>query len=52
MNIKEEIEILKSKLTGDMMNDMSIRNQIHNLEMKDKGVKPEDSHFDCIGCGS
>ncbi len=48
----QEIETLKSKLTGDMMSDMEIRDQIHNVEMKVNGVKPEDSHFDCIGCGS
>ena len=51
-NINTEIESLKTKLTGNMMEDMEIRDQIHNLEMKLKGVKPEDSHFDCIGCGS
>ena len=50
--IQYEIESLKTKLTGNMMEDMEIRDQIHNLEMKLKGVKPEDSHFDCIGCGS
>ena len=51
-NLNNEIESLKTKLTGNMMEDMEIRDQIHNLEMKLKGVKPEDSHFDCIGCGS
>ena len=51
-NLNNEIEFLKTKLTGNMMEDMEIRDQIHNLEMKLKGVKPEDSHFDCIGCGS
>ena len=51
-NLTNEIESLKTKLTGNMMKDMEIRDQIHNLEMKLKGVKPEDSHFDCIGCGS
>tara|TARA_R100000773_G_C4160121_1_gene78347 strand:+ start:221 stop:379 length:159 start_codon:yes stop_codon:yes gene_type:complete len=52
MNIEKQIEDLKKQLTGDMIADMNIRDQIHNLEMKLKGVKPEDSHFDCIGCGS
>ena len=28
------------------------QDQIHNLEMKLKGVKPMDSHIDCVGCGS
>ena len=48
----EKIEMLKTKLTGNMISDMEIRDQIHNVEMKLNGVKPEDSHFDCIGCGS
>lgn len=50
--LQEEIEALKAKLTGDMFQDMEIKDQIHNLEMKLKGVKPMDSHFDCVGCGS
>tara|TARA_R100001015_G_C4560211_1_gene120202 strand:+ start:67 stop:234 length:168 start_codon:yes stop_codon:yes gene_type:complete len=53
---KKELEVkiaeLEKQLTGDMFQDMEIRDEIHNLEMKIKGVKPEDSHFDCIGCGS
>ena len=55
MNKKElEVKIadLEKQLTGDMFQDMEIRDEIHNLEMKIKGVKPEESHFDCIGCGS
>lgn len=50
--IEKEIEKLKSTLTGDMFQDMETRDSIHNLEMQLKGVKPMDSHFDCIGCGS
>jgi hypothetical protein len=50
--IEQEIENLKSNLTGEMFQDMETRDQIHNLEMQLKGVKPIDSHFDCIGCGS
>lgn len=51
-SLQQEIDALKSKLTGDMFADMDVKDQIHNLEMKLKGVKPMDSHFDCIGCGS
>ena len=51
-DMKEEIAKLEEQLTGDMFQDMETRDKIHNLEMKMKGVKPEDSHFDCIGCGS
>ena len=50
--LQEEIKKLKGKLTGDMFTDMDIKDEIHNLEMKLKGVKPMDSHIDCIGCGS
>jgi len=50
--IEQEIEKLRASLTGDMFQDMDTRDQIHNLEMQLKGVKPMDSHFDCIGCGS
>lgn len=50
--LEQEITALKDKLTGDMFQDMDIKDQIHNLEMKLNGVKPMDSHFDCVGCGS
>lgn len=50
--INEELTRLRGELTGDMFQDMDIKDQIHNLEMKLKGVKPMDSHIDCIGCGS
>lgn len=50
--LEEAIASLKAQLTGDMFADMEVRDQIHNLEMQLKGVKPMDSHFDCIGCGS
>tara|TARA_B110000285_G_scaffold20241_2_gene19630 strand:+ start:5964 stop:6134 length:171 start_codon:yes stop_codon:yes gene_type:complete len=52
INYQAEIDNLTNQLTGEMFNDMDIKDQIHNLEMKMKGVKPEDSHIDCIGCGS
>jgi hypothetical protein len=52
LTIQEEIEQLKAKLTGDLFADMDIKDSIHNLEMKLNGVKPMDSHIDCIGCGS
>lgn len=51
-DIKIMIEGLESKLTGDMFNDMNIKDEIHNLNMKLKGIKPVDSHIDCVGCGS
>ncbi len=29
-----------------------LKDREHNLKMKLNGVKPQDSHIDCIGCGS
>jgi len=52
LTIAEKIAELQAQLTGDMFADMDLKDQIHNLEMKLKGVKPIDSHFDCVGCGS
>ncbi len=52
MNIKEEINKLEAQLTGDMFKDMELKNRIHVLKMQEKGVKPEDSHFEFVGCGS
>ena len=50
--LKTQIEELKSQLTGDMFQDMELKDKIHNLEMQLNGTKPVDSHFDCVGCGS
>lgn len=46
------IRDLEKELTGEMIKDMEIRDKIHNLKMKINGVKPTDSHIDCVGCGS
>lgn len=48
----EQIKELESLLTGNMMEDMDIKGQIHNIKMKLEGVKPANSFIDCIGCGS
>lgn len=50
--LEKEISNLESQLTGDMFTDMDIKDQIHNLKMKLNGVKPMDSSFECVGCGS
>jgi len=52
VELKTQIKELENKLTGELFHDMDIKDEIHKLEMVDKGVKPEDSHFDCMGCGS
>jgi len=52
INLQEEIDNLTAQLTGEMFHDMEIKDKIHNLQMKLQGVKPMDTHIDCIGCGS
>lgn len=52
LTLESQIQELESQLTGDMFQDMDLKDKIHNLEMQSKGVKPTDSHFDCVGCGS
>lgn len=49
---EQQIEHLKSQLTGDMIADMEIRDKIHKLQMELNKIKPDDSSFECIGCGS
>ncbi len=48
----KEVEALEASLTGNLMSDMDIKDKIHNIQMKLNGVKPVDSHYDCVGCGS
>ena len=50
--LEQEIQSLNAQITGDMFKDMDIKDQIHNLTMKLNGVKPMDSNFECVGCGS
>jgi len=50
--LEQALESLKSQLTGNMIVDSEIRDQMHNIKMQLKGTKPVDSHFDCVGCGS
>ncbi|MTI22936.1 hypothetical protein E1176_18035 [Fulvivirga sp. RKSG066] len=52
-----EIEALESQLVGDMMKDMDTQEKIFDLkrqlnEMESPTVRPDDSDFECIGCGS
>ncbi|MFZ1806391.1 MAG: hypothetical protein WAU36_04170 [Cyclobacteriaceae bacterium] len=50
--IENQIQELQKLLTGDMMTDMDIRDKIHKLEMQLKKIRPDDSSFECVGCGS
>ena len=47
----DELKLEKSN-TDDFMEQMDFADEIHNIEMKLNGVKPTDTHIDCIGCGS
>ena len=46
------LEELKDSLTGDMIQDMNIRNEMHLIEMQLNETRPQDSFIDCEGCGS
>ena len=48
----EIIRLEDSKEGLSWMEKLDIQDKIHNIKMKINGVKPEDSHIDCIGCGS
>ena len=50
--LENEIRELEAQLTGDMFNDMEIRDKIHNLKMRLNGTKPMNQEIDCVGCGS
>lgn len=52
--LTEKVEVLKKQKESisDWMEQMSVADEIHNIEMKLNGVKPTDSSIDCIGCGS
>ncbi len=51
-DLEKEIEALNAQLTGDMFEDMEIRDKMHNLKMKLTGTRPADSQIECVGCGS
>jgi hypothetical protein len=50
--LQAEITTLEGQLTGDMFNDMDIKDKIHNLKMKLNGTRPMDTEIECVGCGS
>lgn len=51
-DILVRIEELESKLTGNLFEDLDTKDQIHKLKMNLNNVKPENSIFECVGCGS
>jgi len=52
--IENKIKELEEKFynTENFLEKADIADEIHNIKMKLNGVKPMDSHIDCIGCGS
>lgn len=50
--LQEEIKSLEAQLTGDMFQDMDLKDKIHNLKMKLNGTRPMNSEIECVGCGS
>lgn len=50
--IKDRIIELENSLTGDMVIDMEIRDEIHQLEMSEKGITCSVEDTECIACGS
>ena len=50
--LEQEITSLEGQLTGDMFQDIDIRDKIHNLKMQLNGTKPMNQQIECVGCGS
>jgi hypothetical protein len=47
---EKRIKTLEQKLTGDMFEDMEIRQEIHQLKMAMNGVKPERKEANTLYC--
>ena len=50
--IEEQIAELESQMTSDMMMDMDVKDQIHTLNLKLRGVSCTVDNPDCEACGS
>ena len=48
----DRLEELRDSLSGDMIEDMNVRNEMHQIEMQLNDIRPMDSEFECEGCGS
>jgi len=50
---EDSIEALRKTLTGDMLIDMAVRDEIHDLEMVLNGISPNSGdNEECLFCGS
>lgn len=59
MEIKEQIKALQSRLTGDLMNDCELHNEIYKLKQQlalEEGITieqvDEQDDYECLSCGS
>lgn len=59
MTTTEKIKELQSKLTGDLMNDCELHNEIYKLKQqlaKEQGITieqvDEQDDYECLSCGS
>ena len=55
VSLQKELENISSKLAVQglsFIEKCELKDREHNIKMKLNGVKPQDSHYDCIGCGS
>ena len=55
----EQIKALQSKLTGDLMNDCELHNEIYKLKQQlalEEGITieqvDEQDDYECLSCGS
>ena len=54
MDYQKEIQKLQQKLdnTYDFMEQTEIAGKIHELKMQRDNIKPDNTQFECVGCGS
>jgi hypothetical protein len=55
VSLEEELMDINAKLAEEglsFIEKCELKDRQHNIKMKLNGVKPQDSHIDCIGCGS
>ena len=59
MTTTEQIKALQSKLTGDLMNDCELHNEIYKLKQQlalEEGITieqiDEQDDYECLSCGS
>ncbi|QDP68185.1 MAG: hypothetical protein Unbinned1473contig1000_63 [Prokaryotic dsDNA virus sp.] len=51
-SLVDKYESIKDNSSYSFMDKLDLLDEIHNVKMKLNGVKPMDTHIDCVGCGS